>query len=94
MNDLISRQDAIDAVCEGCLRKEYPEKHGCIGKECGAKNRLQALPSVERIGYNTKEAYPTLFTCSECGAECYDTQTWDCDICYCPNCGARMINHE
>ena len=48
MSDLISRQAAIDAVCEGCLRKEYQDKHGCLEKECGAKNRLEALPSAEK----------------------------------------------
>lgn len=43
-------------------------------------------------GENLLEKYPSLFECSVCGASCFDTIPWDCNINYCPNCGAKMSN--
>ena len=41
-------------------------------------------------GYNLNDI-PSLFECSVCHWECYDTCTGDTDIYnYCPNCGAKM----
>ena len=41
-------------------------------------------------GENLRKEYPSLFECSHCGASCDDTVPWDCDINFCPNCGADM----
>lgn len=46
--------------------------------------------SAGRKGRNLLAEYPSLFECSECGTSCHDTIPWDCNINYCPNCGARM----
>ena len=41
-------------------------------------------------GYNLNDL-PSLFECSVCHWECYDTYTGDTDVYnYCPNCGAKM----
>ena len=52
--------------------------------------------SVRPQGENLLEKYPSLFECSVCGASCSDTIPWDCNINYCPNCGAQMkgVNDE
>lgn len=42
-------------------------------------------------GKNLKEEYPTLFQCSVCGCEDWDTSEVNYgEYNYCPNCGARM----
>ena len=63
------------------------EKGFRIGVKKGAStNRPQ--------GRNLSEEYPSLFECSVCGASCDDTYPWDCDIKFCPNCGADMRERE
>ena len=95
ISDLISRADAIKAINKATNEPNYQHE----GEDwcCGlfqAEQLIQALPAVsaERRGTNLDEEYPSLFTCSECGASCNDTIPWDCEINYCPNCGARMEN--
>ena len=42
-------------------------------------------------GKNLKEEYPTLFQCSVCGCEDWDTSEVNYgEYNYCPNCGAKM----
>ena len=44
------------------------------------------------IAYNLLEDYPSLFKCSYCEWECYDTMCSDTvDYNYCPNCGRKII---
>lgn len=53
----------------------------------------QPAADVEMVrhGHNVKWDYPTLFECSLCGWECFDTVPGDTDTYqYCPNCGAKM----
>lgn len=71
------------------LTKRYPQSRTedtvdafMRGYEKGRADRPQ--------GRNLSEEYPSLFECSVCGASCFDTFPWDCDINYCPNCGAKM----
>lgn len=86
MSDLISRQDAIDAMCDYvCSRTKDSTK--CNLEYCGVKKRLNALPSAQRKGKWIQSDVPesTLCKCDQCGwdmgAYCYN---------YCPNCGAEM----
>ena len=78
-DDLIKRSDAIGACAYETI-------------ECyEARKAIRALPSADRPqGRNLSEEYPSLFECSVCGASCDDTYPWDCDIKFCPNCGADM----
>ena len=60
---------------------------------------IKTMPTVDavevvRCGENLCKEYPTLFECSLCGASCDDTVSWDCDINFCPNCGASMRERE
>ena len=42
-------------------------------------------------GQNLKAGYPSLYKCSECGWECWDTIPCDTETFnFCPHCGARM----
>ena len=51
----------------------------------------EQLPIIEpKCGENLLKEYHSLFECSVCGAFCDDTYPWDCDINFCPNCGARI----
>ena len=48
-----------------------------------------------KVGRNTKAKTPTLFGCSVCGWECWDTVPCDTETFnYCPNCGAKMERSE
>lgn len=47
MSDLISRQDAICAVCGNCLRTDLEVLDGCLGEDCSIKPVLESLPSAE-----------------------------------------------
>lgn len=81
MSDLIKREDALEAIKTAELGQEYDE--------------VEKVPSVDAVpvrhGYNVKDDSPSLFECSICGWEDYDTYTGDTDTYnYCPNCGARM----
>ena len=90
MSDLIKRGDAIDEI-----RKECQALHilgfiplATVGDIVDAVNHA---PTIEpKHGKNLKSDYPSLFKCSVCGASCDDTIPWDCDINFCPNCGADM----
>lgn len=61
----------------------------------GIKAWLEAMPAEDvqpiKHGKNLKEEYPTLFQCSVCGCEDWDTSEVNYgEYNYCPNCGARM----
>ena len=90
MDDLISRQAAIDALVKWThltwehLKIIYP-----------MLNVLEELPSAERRGrWEMKEDpygfFDTIPVCSACGC----TTKYRVTSAYCPNCGARMDEVE
>ena len=88
MDDLISRADAIEAICNKC--------GGCdeIRKECWEITALKALPSAEAVQgeWIDIDNYYRLATCSRCHKVTMFEKWGDCTQPYnfCPNCGARM----
>ena len=78
MNDLISRQAAIDELDTGLWGVEWDKAL--------ATAMLKDLPSAERKGHwiELKCGSASLWKCSECGKLFLE------DFYYCPNCGARM----
>lgn len=93
MNDLISRQEALDT-----LNDEFT----IIGKTNAiivqdyirrVKNRLHDLPSAqpERKKGRWLPFDPPLFRCSECGAT-RENKTFMEN--FCPNCGADLRQEE
>ena len=70
--------------------KDEPSNPNDITYINALENRIKELETDRPQGRNLSEEYPSLFECSVCGASCFDTVPWDCDINYCPNCGARM----
>ena len=84
MNDLISRQMAIDAIWDGINMDIYTKE---------VKEILEELPTAEpRTGKWIEEDIHsnwsdwTLYFCSECGRQFKDLEERN----YCPNCGAKM----
>ena len=92
MNDLISRQAAIDVLGKifpaDPMRNDYTK-----GITCGAAlatEYIKQLPSAERKGH-WKNAYALTeyrYRCSECFAN--HRARYD----YCPSCGARMDGEQ
>ena len=96
MKDTIYREDAIRAVCKGCI-KEFKE---CAHHwSCPKLNELAAVPSADRPqgewidkGWKGDWQFETdgrghcwkVFECSVCNG--WDTRKTH----FCPNCGARM----
>lgn len=92
MDDLISRQAAIDAVSKACF-----ELRGVFGR---CEDALKTLPSaqpeqkkgkwvesIRQVGTKLHPDYPdyySVFYCTSC------LETNDKTTKYCPNCGARM----
>ena len=93
VGDIISRQDAIDAL------GERPMVWAESDYELGARNQydadvlaLETLPSAERKKgrWITKSTNGEMFdVCSACGYV-----EWDDSHNYCPNCGAEMRGEE
>ena len=91
MNDLINRQDAIDAIVAWTI-EDRPD----IEMPTDLVDRVNALPSAERKGKWLRYG-------EDGNPNTEDTAIWQCDHCletyygrttkipkYCPNCGARM----
>lgn len=81
MSDLISRQDAIDAVAMNIPFITFTE-------DCKrtAQRIIGTVPSADRPTgeWVEEDEYGDLLVCSECGfANDYKDN-------YCPNCGAKM----
>ena len=89
-NDLISRQDAIDATWE------EPTYTDPINVLTEVRDRIKALPSAQRTGeWQITDAYPHNVYCSECHKKFAQTHwaVWEDGSLlrkYCPNCGADM----
>ena len=87
-DDTIKRSDVIDAA--KIILNRFGYKEYSIGFKW-AMSVIETISSADRPqGENLLEEYPSLFECSICGASCFDTIPWDCNIIFCPNCGARM----
>ena len=86
MDDLISRQAAIDAICEHGtdLERRGITVLSVANHKQATVDLLENLPSAERRG----KWIETLmgWRCSVCGEE----QDYSVHFKHCPNCGARM----
>lgn len=94
MDDLISRQAAIDALCNmhcGCTISDCPLNYEEDGaEECADVRWLMGLPSAQRKGkWIHKPGIYGVVYCSECDFELHINDTP-----YCPNCGAEMAKGE
>ena len=89
-NDLISRQQAIDATW---FEPSYTDPLNVLTE---VRDRLKALSSAQperKKGKWHRRFYPQIemMVCSECQEEfSYDAETGIRDYNYCPNCGADM----
>lgn len=89
MNDLISRQAAIDAICKACANSDdYVE---CVERRpestfCDEIVALRKLPSAQKKGQWIDGSYRQ--TCSVCRYR--GRRSW----LFCPSCGASMRGEE
>ena len=105
MDDLISRQAAIDALRYAQHRFTVADEAGGMGTVkwsedviyfAAAERVLSGLPSAQperKKGKWHRRFYPQIemMVCSECQEEfSYDAETGIRDYNYCPNCGAEM----
>ena len=91
IDDLISRQDAIDAIMEEPSEARYPSWYA---------EKIKKLPSAQRKGKWIRENIVLTSTppqyqwhCSGCGrlARGFSTEILTD---FCPNCGAKMRGEE
>ena len=88
MNDLISRQDAIDAICKKC-KADFPDTGAC--DICDEISVLKSLPSAEKKGKWIEDDDATVRGhCSVCGWESHYYEDDVVGANFCPNCGAKM----
>lgn len=96
MADYIKREDAKLRIFEYGLNHR---DNVSISSACeNLERQMNAIPSSDvapvKHGKNILE-YPSLFKCSECGFNCYDTFSSDNDVWnFCPNCGAKLEEEE
>lgn len=91
MADYIDREQAIEALCIGCL-------DGC-SKHCAEYTRLKSVPSADvrvNVHGEWKKTNPHLgheyiWYCSNCGQDCMETIMGKPKWNFCPNCGSRMV---
>ena len=96
MNDLIRRQDAVDALQKE-INKGIPPFDDVIGSiRCGvrlARNIIEDLPSAEPERKTSRWGYMLIdgsIMCLNCGTR-YDWDSQAQYYKYCPNCGSRMM---
>ena len=96
--DTIYRDDAVKAVCKGCLKENPHCRHHW---DCPMLTNLGKLPSADRPqgewirdmywsrGAGMGEEYGFFYKCSLCEYEVENGYT-RCSFNFCPHCGARM----
>ena len=87
MTEYIDRNALIEHIRKDPLF-DLVEQYGITGV-------IESFPVADvqlvKHGKNLKEEYPTLFQCSVCGCEDWDTSEVNYgEYNYCPNCGAKM----
>ena len=95
MNDSISRQAAVDALCDNCGNP----KPVCAHYPCNQYLAIEALPPAQTERKKGKwlesqDPINVTGTCSCCG---WDALLYETDVAgmpYCPNCGAAMEGGE
>lgn len=94
MNDLISRQAAIDALRAMQTYKLFAGDDLLLIDQAGAQTELMMLPSAqpERVRGRWIDKSGGIATCSKCGDR---WGVWSV-MKYCPSCGADMreANHD
>ena len=94
MSDLISRQDAIDAIIRYLMSPQAQLASTRSFKQC-AIDILWDVPSAERKKGEWIERGIYLPECSECGGKACGLHAFDAvKSDYCPHCGARMVRGE
>lgn len=86
MDDLISRQAAIEATYDVLASYSYIDEPGSDVAE-RVENILKEMPSVQfeqKLGQWILNKHTDTVLCSQCG-KCYGDE-----YNYCPNCGAKM----
>lgn len=88
--DLISREALISVLDKNSIFQKVTNAEG--------KNTIEIIneqPTIDAVpvvhGKNLKAEWPSLFECSVCHWECWDSVPCDSEIFnFCPNCGAKM----
>ena len=88
MDDLISRQAAIDALYE--LFRNRPLDYGRVQIRGDVLMTIENIPSAERHGRWIKEPN-CYYRCSVCGDH-HPCIKSNMDYNFCPNCGASMMD--
>lgn len=90
MNDLIRRQDAIDAVFE--LSDKLSNEMLFID---AIVDEIENLPSAEseRTAKVETVEKPNVFKCGDCGQYFHRT-SWSSPVLYCSHCGVRLEWNE
>lgn len=93
MSDLISRADAIEAVC----RTRCGDKaKGCPAHSCLVIEEFDALLSADAVqGEWIMHGEPPMYVieCSQCGQKYFNHALQE-KANFCSNCGARMVKES
>lgn len=99
MDDLISRQAAIDAINSGMIKDDdssFESPNECNSMLEWAVNAVKELPTAEKTGkWETEyDTHTKMLACSACGGRviysAYTSAVGTKGYAYCPYCGARM----
>ena len=91
----------MKAVESDALIKRICDECGCGCEcvyDCELIKPILRTPTIEvelvRHGFNVRACSPSMFECSECGWECWDTYCCDGEFKYCPRCSAKMDGNQ
>lgn len=107
MSDVISRQDAIDAIIADKIEDGLPvitdtqkRDFEVFNSSCDRHAKiLKELPSAQKTGrwIQTFTGNEWIWYCSECKETYYEEELWmggNEFPNYCPSCGAKMLKGE